>query len=301
MSVYYTFLQTNHGIATGSKRSPELMFLNLSIKGLQLRFFCNFVSKPKLPNNMIPKVIHFCWLSNDEYPKKIAKCLKSWDKHLKDYEIRLWDFNRFPRGKSKWVDQAFDNKKYAFAADFIRAYALYHEGGIYLDSDVEVLNNFDEFLHLPYILGQESDSGKIEAAVMGSEPGNEIFGELLKHYEDREFINSKGETDELPLPTILSDIVSRYGERRIIGSTAEFDNNDGRLNVFKSEFFSPIHIVNLKLETTANTVAIHHFAGTWTSPQNRFKKKMQKIVGPNITTGIQKLKALVVGRPTDSK
>lgn len=245
---------------------------------------------------MIPKVIHFCWLSNDPYPKKIANCIKSWDKHLKDYEIRLWDFNRFPRGKSKWVDQAFDSRKYAFAADYIRAYALYHEGGIYLDSDVEVLKNFDEFLHLPYIMGQESDSGKIEAAVMGSEAGNEIFGELLKHYEGREFINEKGETDELPLPTILSEIVARHGERRIIGSVDEFDNNSGHINVFKSEFFSPIHIVNLKLDTTPNTVAIHHFAGTWTSPRNRLKKRVQKLIGPSLTTGIQKIKAIVTGK-----
>ena len=99
---------------------------------------------------MIPKIIHFCWLSDDPYPKKIQFCLDTWKKKLPDYEIMLWDFNRFPKDKSVWVSEAFDARKYAFAADYIRFYALYNYGGIYLDSDVEVIKNFDDFLHLPY-------------------------------------------------------------------------------------------------------------------------------------------------------
>ena len=95
---------------------------------------------------MIPKIIHLCWFSNDAYPKVISKCLATWDKYLKGYEIMLWNFDRFPKGKSKWVDEAFENKKYAFAADYIRAYALYNYGGIYLDSDVEVLKNLKPLL-----------------------------------------------------------------------------------------------------------------------------------------------------------
>lgn len=74
---------------------------------------------------MIPKTIHFCWLSNDEYPQKIEKCIKSWKKHLPDYEIIKWDFSRIDKEKSPWVSQAYDAKKYAFAADYIRVYALY--------------------------------------------------------------------------------------------------------------------------------------------------------------------------------
>lgn len=243
---------------------------------------------------MIPKVIHFCWLSGDPYPKAIARCIKSWDKHLKGYEIRLWDFNRFPRGKSAWVDQAFDARKYAFAADYIRAYALYHEGGIYLDSDVELLKSFDDFLSLPYMLGQEADSGKIEAAVMGTEPGNPIFEELLKHYENRLFIKDDGSYDMEPLPTILSEIINRHGRYKLIDDQLAFDNSDGSVNVFTSEFFSPMHIVNLRLETTPRTVAIHHFAGTWSSPYHRFKKWLQKVIGPRPTLFIQRIKRVFV-------
>ena len=85
---------------------------------------------------MIPKIIHYCWLSNDPYPAKIQHCINSWKKKLPGYEIKLWNLQNFPLEKSEWVKQAFEAKKYAFAADYIRCYALYTYGGIYLDSDV---------------------------------------------------------------------------------------------------------------------------------------------------------------------
>ncbi len=105
---------------------------------------------------MIPKIIHFCWLSDEPYPESIQKCMNSWKEKLPDYEIWKWDFKRFPKGSAKWVDQAFEKRKYAFAADYIRLYALSNYGGIYLDSDVEVLKSFDDLLHLPYFIGMEN-------------------------------------------------------------------------------------------------------------------------------------------------
>ena len=84
---------------------------------------------------MIPKIIHFCWLSDEPYPESIQKCMNSWKEKLPDYEIWKWDFKRFPKGSAKWVDQAFEKRKYAFAADYIRLYALSNYGGIYPDSD----------------------------------------------------------------------------------------------------------------------------------------------------------------------
>ena len=110
---------------------------------------------------MIPKIIHLCWLSGDPYPRKIQDCLDSWKKHLPSYEIILWDTKRFNIHEVPWVEQAFNTKKYAFAADYIRLYALYHHGGIYLDSDVEILKSLDNFLELPYFVGAET-SGTIE-------------------------------------------------------------------------------------------------------------------------------------------
>lgn len=117
---------------------------------------------------MIPKIIHYCWMSGDSYPSNIQKCINSWHKYLPDYEIWLWDSNRFDIESSMWVKEAYEMKKYAFCADYIRLYALYNYGGIYLDSDVEVLKSYNELLDLPYFMGLES-KGIIEAATIGAE------------------------------------------------------------------------------------------------------------------------------------
>ena len=242
---------------------------------------------------MIPKIIHFCWFSNDPYPPKIKDCINSWEKYLKGYEIWLWNFNRFPRGKSKWVDQAFDSKKYAFAADYIRAYALYNYGGIYLDSDVELLANFDNFLHLPYFLGLENDTERIEAAVMGSEAGNEIFQKLLHYYDNRDFILPNGTFDNRPMPSIIVDIINKTGNKHIIDKITDFDYSLEIINIFTPDFFSPIHILSMEYEPSPNTISIHHFAGSWLPRTHRWKKRVQQLLGPKITKHIQKTKALL--------
>ena len=155
---------------------------------------------------MIPKIIHYCWLSGDSYPKNIKKCMKSWKKILPDYEFVLWDLKRFPLEKSLWVKQAFEKKKYAFAADYIRFYALYHYGGIYLDSDVQVLKSYNDLLDLPYFMGQENAEGPIEAATMGFEPNHPLLKSLLDYYEDRPFIKAEGSFDMCLYQTLLKKI-----------------------------------------------------------------------------------------------
>ena len=95
---------------------------------------------------MIPKKIHFCWLGGGKYPERVRQCMESWRRALPGYEIVRWDESRFDVNSVPWVREAIERKKYAFAADYIRHYALYHEGGIYLDTDVEVLKPFDDLL-----------------------------------------------------------------------------------------------------------------------------------------------------------
>lgn len=149
---------------------------------------------------MIPKVIHFCWLSGDKYPSKIRYCINSWKEKLPDYEIRLWDLSRFDIDSSVWCKEAFEMKKYAFAADYIRCYALYKEGGIYLDSDVELLRSFDDLLHLPYFIGEEQ-GGNIEPAIIGCEKGWDFLERMLSYYENRHFVVN-GNMDMQTLPAM---------------------------------------------------------------------------------------------------
>ena len=117
---------------------------------------------------MIPKLIHYCWLSGEHYPLLIENCIASWKKQLPDYEFILWDKNKIDISSNIWLQQAYENKKYAFAADYIRFYALYHYGGIYLDADVEVLRSFNPLLDRDGFIGEDA-SGDMEAAVIGVE------------------------------------------------------------------------------------------------------------------------------------
>ena len=151
----------------------------------------------------IPRVIHYCWLSNDPVPKDLQRYMDTWKEHLDGYEFVKWDFTRFDINKSDWVREAFENKKYAFAADYIRMYALYTEGGIYLDMDVEVLKSFDDLLHLDYFVCYENNVDKTpEVAAFGAQKGCRWIGEVLSYYEGRHFMKSDGTLDCHPLPKI---------------------------------------------------------------------------------------------------
>lgn len=230
---------------------------------------------------MIPRVIHYCWLSDDPLPPQIQGYVDTWHRLLPDYEIKLWNFDRFPRGKSAWVDQAFDARKYAFAADYIRAYALYHEGGIYLDSDVELLKPFDPLLALPYFLCRETGSGCVEAAVAGAEAGHPLFEALLRRYDSRSFVHPDGTMDTVPMPEVIGHVLKDLGVE-----LADADGPEGvvrdssKLYMLPSDYFSPISIENLELRLTPRTYCIHRFAGSWKSPWHRFKKRVQALIGP---------------------
>ena len=157
---------------------------------------------------MIPKIIHYCWLSNDPFPPLIEKCIKSWHLHMPDYQFILWDTNKIDINSNLWLKQAYENRKYAFAADYIRFYALYYYGGIYLDADVEVLKKFDDLLNQRQFLGEEA-SGDIEAAVMGAESGLDWVKECLDHYEKRPFLKNDGKFDMTPVPLLVSRVISK--------------------------------------------------------------------------------------------
>lgn len=240
---------------------------------------------------MIPKIIHFCWLSGDAYPMQIARCLKSWDKPLAGYEIWLWDFSRFDKNSSVWVRDAFDNRKYAFAADYIRAYALYNYGGIYLDSDVEVLKPYDAFLSLPYMIGLDGGpDGDIEAACMGAEKGHPLFKRLLEYYNNRNFVKDDGSFDMIPMPVVMKRLIAEEYELQPIDSISDFDADPKKLCVLPSDYFSPIDLRTMALNKTARTVSIHRMAASWETSRHRFRKRMQRLLGSRLTAAIIKIK-----------
>lgn len=222
---------------------------------------------------MIPKIIHYCWLSNDPIPESLQECMASWKKYLPDYKIIHWNFDMFDKETSLWVKQAFENKKYAFAADYIRLYALYHYGGIYLDMDVEVIKSFNPFLALKTVMCFESYPTNTypEMAAFGAEKGSSWIKECLDYYDSQEFINKKGEFNCTPLPKVIRKILYKKGYKfnKVININNALEINESKqLPLFSSDFFSPKSYKTNIINTTENTICIHHFAGTWKYKHN---------------------------------
>lgn len=225
---------------------------------------------------MIPKIIHFCWLSGDPFPDPIQRCIDSWNKILPDYEIMLWDTHRFDINSNTWVKQAYENKKYAFAADYLRLYALYHYGGIYLDSDVEVLKSFNDLLNLPYFIGVDSQS-KIEAAIIGTENHNKWIGDCLEYYKNRNFVNPDGTFDMKTLPIIMEECITKTKRMDYIDSISSFNNDNLSVKLLPFNYFcSKRHDTGI-VQITENTYSVHHFAMSWKSSKLHTLIKIKRL------------------------
>lgn len=214
---------------------------------------------------MIPKIIHYCWLSNDPIPVQLKDFMNSWKKQLPDYEFMLWNFDRFSIDNSQWVKEAFEHKKFAFAADYIRLYAIYNFGGIYLDLDVELLKSFNPFLHLNSMICYEKHNDLPEMAVFGAEKHSEWVKKSLSYYEERRFINN-GEMDTKILPLVIKEVLASNFKLVSVSTLAQASlqiTDPNEIRFLPSEFFSPKYYWNGKIEITENTVCIHHFLGSW--------------------------------------
>lgn len=231
---------------------------------------------------MIPKIIHYCWLSDNPIPASFQGYIKSWKEKMPDYQMMLWNFKMFDRNSSLWVKQAFDNKKYAFAADYIRLYALYNYGGFYLDMDVEALKSFNPFLSLKTAICYEHDGhGKLEMAAFGVEPKSEWVKKCLDYYVGRSFIKDDGSFDMKVIPEIANEILlnDHYQLMEVTSiNDAITEEAKGFFPVFSPDFFSPKSYVTNKIILTENTVSIHHFASSWMKPTEKIKLKLWNFI-----------------------
>lgn len=214
---------------------------------------------------MIPKTIHFCWISGDPYPPKIKECIDSWrNVPLSDYRFMVWDYDQVMSLDYKWIRQAVEEKKYAFAADCVRFYALYHHGGIYLDSDVEVLKSFDNLLQYPYFICAENQGHLFEAAVIGAEPGLKWVKDCLNYYNHRSFVNVFGDYRQAVLPYVMEQRLKKTFELKPIASVEEFDYSPQVVCYLPCDYFCPKSWLTKQISITSNTYCIHHFEGEWT-------------------------------------
>jgi len=244
---------------------------------------------------MIPKIIHYCWLSDDPIPQNLQNCMNSWKKYLPDYEFKLWNFDSFDINSSKWVQEAFDNKKYAFAADYIRLYALYHFGGIYMDMDVEVLKNIDQYLQLDTMIGWQDEYEGLEVAAFGVKKNEKWIEDCLAYYEGRHFKKNDGSFDTFTLPLIIEECLKKNGYKlETISSLNDAIKiqNEGEIPVFEPDFFSPKSFKTGVVKKTTRTVMIHHFSASW---KNWKERLLNKIFGLRISNAIIRVKAKISG------
>lgn len=136
---------------------------------------------------MIPKKIHYCWFGKSEMPSREKRCVASWKKFMPDFELVLWNENNFDVNSTIFTRQAYDLKKFAFVSDYVRLYALLHEGGIYLDTDVEIVKPFHDFIKYN-AFGSFETPNVIQTGVLASVPNGELINKIFKLYENKEFV-----------------------------------------------------------------------------------------------------------------
>jgi hypothetical protein len=240
---------------------------------------------------MIPKVVHYCWFGKGEMPRLAVKCIKSWEKYLPDYQLKLWNEENFDLTINSYLSEAYKARKYAFVTDYVRLYVLYNEGGIYMDIDVEVIKSFDSFLTLPGFTGFEDDK-YVPTGIMACEKGNLWAKEQLNYYTDRHFLLSDGTFDMTTNTRIISGIMGSNGFK-LQNSYQVYQNC---MHVFPNDYFCPLKFGKVIL--TDNTHCIHHFASTWNPGSRKLKKLfLKKILGGSLTYNLVKLKRKILKQP----
>lgn len=221
---------------------------------------------------LIPKKIHYCWFGGKEIPEEYKKNIESWGKFCPDYEIIRWDETNYDVHKNTYIGQAYDNKKWAFVSDYARTDILYHEGGIYFDTDIEVIKSFDEFLVWRMFCGFE-DLGIIAWGLgFGTVKKEPILKDVLDIYENMVFVLDDGRFNMVTCPIIQTDVMKKYG----FEPNGLFQERD-RVAVYPKEFFAPISYIRGFGRITDNTHSIHQYAASWTNAgQVRTRLEMEK-------------------------
>lgn len=229
---------------------------DLLLRTLKIKVFNDYPRLVYDNSKPIPKVIHYCWFGRGKKPSVVEKCLATWNPIMPDYEIKLWNEDNFPIEQYPFAKEALEKKKWAFIADVCRLHALYYEGGIYLDTDIEIIKPFDKFLNDDLFTGYES-LNLIAMGSIGAKPHHPWIGKMLSWYSGVHCDEDYYEIANCKVATKLSKFL--YGSWRINGNETYLENG---MHIYPRDFFSP-PLVNKKYSLTENTHAIHHFTGLW--------------------------------------
>lgn len=221
----------------------------------------------------IPKVIHYCWFGKGDLPNLAKKCIESWEKYCPEYKIIQWDESNFNINSNLYVKQAYEAKKYAFVSDYVRLYVLYNQGGIYMDTDVEVLKELDQFLENESFSGFETNQ-TVTTGIMGCKKNNEFFKYLLSYYDNKSFLNEDGSYDLTTNVTTITNYCTKKG----LSLNNKLQKIEG-FKLYPSEYFSPKDHITGKINMTEKTYTIHHFSGSWLSKKDKIKNRIIRAIG----------------------
>ncbi len=220
---------------------------------------------------MIPKTIHYCWFGNNPKPKLAKKCIKSWKKHCAGYKIIEWNESNFDITSNEYVKEAYEAKKWAFVTDYVRLWALYHYGGVYMDTDVQVLKPLDPFLEKEKgFSGFESETA-IPTGIMAAEKEHVVIKQWLEHYDTAHFLMPDGSYN---LQTNVSIITNYMKNKGIV-----LNNTYQRIEDFAfypKDYFCPKNWFTGLCDMTDNTTVIHHFDGSWFDKAFKKERKRQQ-------------------------
>lgn len=214
---------------------------------------------------MIPKIIHYCWFGPKPIPELEQQCIASWKKYLPDYELKFWNESTFDLSSAPlFARQAYEHKKYAFVSDYVRMKVLYEYGGLYLDTDLEIIKDIQPILQQDVnMLGFETRS-HLGTAIMWFVPKNTIIKSALSYYETHPFVDKNGNFDVIANTAILTDVLAPLGLR-----------NDGSYQIIKDiviynrEFFYPKKISMSDFRCTDETLAIHRCSNSWMTEKQK--------------------------------
>lgn len=225
---------------------------------------------------MIPKTIHYCWFGGQSIPKEYQKCIDSWGKYLFGYEIKKWDESNYDVNCIPFSKEAYEVKKFAYVSDYARLKILYENGGVYFDTDVEVIRNMDEVMECGAWMGIEKHKNTPEADDMVNpglgfavEPHHPIIKEIMAFYENTHYIFPDGRMEQIPIVPITTNVLKKYG----LKASADVPYDCGGIMIYPWEYFCPMEFLSNKIEITNKTYTIHHYSATWMSWKDKLMMK----------------------------
>ncbi len=243
---------------------------------------------------MIPKIIHYCWFGGKPLPELARKCIVSWRKYLPEYEIKEWNESNFDVNIIPYTAEAYQVKKYAFVSDYARFWILYKYGGLYFDTDVEVLRPMQEIIRQGPFMGCECEAkeggtpdemGVAPGLGLGVNPGLGLYKELLDLYAPLHFLNSDRTYNLKSVVQYTTELLVGHGLKNT--DQVQFVAD---VYIYPKDFFNPMNIQTREIILTEKTYTVHHYAGSWSNSFSHFKRKLKDLLGPHIMRILIKIK-----------